>query len=152
MRERSRKDERQCRRYTAVHKVWRHSLGTVFDTYYLPQETVRSLRTLVRLLGSHCRCMEPFGFLLQKTLPYTCAYGGIYIRGDSCTFLSTDEKRQVMTVDFAFSSQEELTRRLLLLMTRYELEHGALTHCHVDADRTVDLSVFGLSDLSREAP
>ncbi len=145
-----RQAERPCRPYTAMRRVWRHPLGTVFHTYYLPQRTVRSVKMLVRLLGARCRCVEPFGFYLQKTLPYSCSYACVYIRGNSCTFLSTEGKQLVTVVDFAFSSQQELKRRLLLLIARHEFEYGALKHCCIDADCPVDFSAFGLSLLNKE--
>lgn len=138
------------RRYLAVRRVWRHALGTVFHTYYLPQETVHSVQTLLRLLGTRCRCVEPFGLEMQRALSDSGAEASVYIRGDSCTFVSMDGKQPVTMADFAFSSHEELKRRLLMLMTRHELEHGALTNYCLDADCSVDLSEFGLSPWKRE--
>lgn len=148
----SRSDECACRRYLAVRQVRRHPLGTVFQTYELPQSAVRSVRTLVRLLGARCNCVKPFGFYLQKTLPYDCTYAFFYIRRDSCTFLVMEGKQPVTMVDFAFSSQQELKSRLLPMLSRYEFEHGELTYYRMDADCPIDFSAFGLSLLGKETP
>lgn len=152
LRDQDKKQALQCPHYTTVCNVFRHSFGNVFNTYHIPQQVVDSLKMLLNHLGARLAGVYPYGFYLQKTLPYSCDYVYFYIRNNTCTLISVVDRQLVTAIDFAFSSVDDLKRQLLLIVGKheFEFEQRVIVSYGVDADIPLELSDTGLSYLGKE--
>ena len=65
--------------YAIASNVFQHSLGFIYNTYFMPKSVVDAFKKLAKLLGTSIRVVEPFGFQLKRSLYYTGTYAYFYI-------------------------------------------------------------------------
>ncbi len=140
-------------KYVTASNVFHHSLGYIFNTYYLPKHAIDAFKKLAKLLGTKICSVEPFGFHLKKTLNYSGTYAYFYVCKKVCTLLLVVNKSLVSVYDFAFESERDLISQFLLVISKHEFElaHKKIQRFHVEADEELNIDL-GLSDTEKKRP
>lgn len=139
--------------YAIATNVFHHSLGYIYNTYFMPRHVVDAFKKLAKLLGTRIRAAEPFGFHLKKTLNYTGTYAYFHIFKRVCTMLLIVNKSLVSVYDFAFENEKDIVRKFLLVMSKHEFEfaHKKIQRFHVDSDEEINIDL-GLTDIEQSRP
>ncbi len=146
------KAEKVNPKYVTVSNVFPHSLGYIFNTYYLPKHVIDAFKKLARLLDTKIRVAEPFGFHLKNTLSYGGTYAYFYVCQKVCTLLLVVNKSLVSVYDFAFKTERDLISQFLLVISKHEFEfaHKKIQRFHVEADEELHIDL-GLFDAEKKA-
>ena len=134
--------------YVTASNVFQHSLGYIFNTYFMPKHVFDAFKKLAKLLGTKIRVVQPFGFQLKKTLNYGGTYAYFYIFNKVCTMLLVANKSLVSVYDFPFESEKDIVSQFLLVISKHEFEfaHKKIQRFHVDSDEEINIDL-GLSDI-----
>ena len=142
--------------YVKKSNYFQHSLGYIFNTYYMPKDVINSFKKLAKMLGTRIISVEPFGFYLKKLLPYE-NYVYFYIRRKVCTLFLVVNKELVSVYDFEFKTKKDIINQFLLVMSKheFEFERKLIQYYGIDSDEkiTLDLGLEKLEDkkISEEA-
>jgi len=135
--------------YVKKSNYFQHSLGYIFNTYYMPKDVINSFKKLAKMLGTRIISVEPFGFYLKKMLPYE-NYVYFYIRRKVCTLFLVVNKELVSVYDFEFKTKKDIVNQFLLVMSKheFEFERKLIQYYGIDSDEkiTLDLGLEKLED------
>ena len=135
--------------YVKKSNYFQHSLGYIFNTYYMPKDVINSFKKLAKMLGTRIISVEPFGFYLKKMLPYE-NYVYFYIRRKVCTLFLVVNKELVSVYDFEFKTKKDIINQFLLVMSKheFEFERKLIQYYGIDSDEkiTLDLGLEKLED------
>lgn len=135
--------------YVKKSNYFQHSLGYIFNTYYMPKDVINSFKKLAKMLGTRIISVEPFGFYLKKLLPYE-NYVYFYIRRKVCTLFLVVNKELVSVYDFEFKTKKDIVNQFLLVMSKheFEFERKLIQYYGIDSDEkiTLDLGLEKLED------
>jgi len=135
--------------YEKKSNYFQHSLGYIFNTYYMPKDVINSFKKLAKMLGTRIISVEPFGFYLKKMLPYE-NYVYFYIRRKVCTLFLVVNKELVSVYDFEFKTKKDIINQFLLVMSKheFEFERKLIQYYGIDSDEkiTLDLGLEKLED------
>ena len=138
-------------KFINVYNVHKHTLGYIYSTYFIPENVVKSMKILAKLLGSRVTTVSPYGFYLHKVLNTKRSFVHFHIRNGLCTMLLISEGELISTYDFTLDTAEDVERQFLLVMSKheFEFEHKAITHYAIDSDVEMELDL-GLEQLALE--
>ncbi|MBR2722102.1 MAG: hypothetical protein IKC31_04710 [Clostridia bacterium] len=133
--------------YVITSNCFHHSLGYIYNTYFMPKHVIDAFGNLAKLLGTKIRVVEPLGFHLKKSLNYGGAYAYFYICKKVCTLLLVINKSLVTVYDFPFENERDLVSQFLLVISKHEFElsHKKIQRFHVESDEEITLDL-GLAD------
>ena len=135
--------------YVKKSNYFQHSLGYIFNTYYMPKDVINSFKKLAKMLGTRIISVEPFGFYLKKMLLYE-NYVYFYIRRKVCTLFLVVNKELVSVYDFEFKTKKDIINQFLLVMSKheFEFERKLIQYYGIDSDEkiTLDLGLEKLED------
>ncbi len=139
--------------YASKTNVYHHSLGYVFNTYYMPQKVIDTFKKLAKLLGTRLCLTEPFGFYLQKNLPLHGNYVYFYLYRKVCTMLLVVNREIISVYDFAYQTEADVLQKFLLVISKHEFEYERkqITRYKVDGDEEMSLEALGLIDAEEKA-
>lgn len=134
--------------YACKTNFYHHSLGYVFNTYYMPQRVIDAFKKLAKILGTKLLLTEPFGFYLQKQLSLHGNYVYFFLRHKVCTMLLVVNREIVCVYDFAYETEEDVVRQFLLVISKHEFEYERkqIKRYRVAGDEEMTLNALGLID------
>ena len=137
--------------YVTEHNVFQHSLGYIYNTYFMPKEVVDAFKKLAKLLGTKISVAEPFGFHLKKSLNYGGTYAYFYICRKVCTLLLIVNKSLVSVYDFTFENERDLVNQFLLVISKHEFEfaHKKIQRFHIESDEEIHIDL-GIPDIEEQ--
>lgn len=135
---------RQKENFSTDCSLYKHPLGYIFSTYYIPNSVINSFGIIAKLLGTKLYEVEPYGFCVDRESGHERGgYVHFYIRGKVCTMTFILGKDLIATYDFAFDTEEDIVTRFLLVMSKHEFEgeHIQITHYALDSDMPIDIKL-----------
>lgn len=129
--------------YTVIEDFYVHSIGCVFNSYFVPNRIVNCLKKIVRDLGTHVEIVRLFGMYLKEQLNYKKDYVYFYIRKHLCRMMLVVENRLVTEYDFSFENTDEIQRRFLMVVSKheFEFERKKISHYGLDSDVPLEMNL-----------
>lgn len=129
--------------YVIASNDFHHSLGYIYNTYFMPKHVIDTFKKIAKLLGTKLEVVEPYGFFLKRSLNYGDTYAYFYICRKVCTLLLVVNKSLVSVYDFAFENERDLLSQFLLVISKHEFEfaHKKIQRFHVEADEEIQLDL-----------
>ncbi len=130
--------------YDNVSFSYRHKLGYVFNTYYIPKSTIFYFKKLAKLLGARLTEVKPFALFLKSRLtPHKEPNAYFYIRNKVCTMLLMDNKSLIDAFDFEYSDEKDIVNNFLLVLTKHEFELSCkkIAFYKTDSDDILDFDL-----------
>lgn len=130
-------------RYSTVYNHYKHKLGYIYNTYYMPLNIISSFKIIAKLLGTRLKKYVPFGYYLVDSLGSYGDYAAFYLRRGSATMIICVGGALVSAYDFPYENETDIMRQFLLVMSKheFEFEHTPIARYALISDDNINLTL-----------
>ena len=138
--------------YVIATNVFQHTLGYIYNIYFMPKSVIDSFKKLAKLLDTKIRVAEPFGFHYNKSINYNGTYANFYICKKVCTLTLVVNKTLVSAYDFEFKNERDIISQFLLVISKHEFElaHKKIQRYNVESDEEINIDLGDIDSLSQQ--
>lgn len=152
-----RKQLREMQRddYTVITDYYVHSIGCVYNSYFVPNQIVNCLKKIAHDLNTHTETVRLFGMHLKEQLNFKKDYVYFYVRDSLCRMLLVVENKLITEYDFTFEDSSDIRRVFLMVAAKHEFEFERKNIQYYGVDSNVPLELnLGLKrvELDDEKP
>lgn len=130
--------------YTVITDHYTHSVGCVYNSYFVPNRIVNCLKKIVKDLNARVEKVRLFGMWLKEQLNYKKNYVYFYIRNNLCRMLLVVENRLITEYDFTFDTVGDIKRQFLMVASKHEFEFERQKISYYGLDSDIPLELSGL--------
>ncbi len=129
--------------YVIVSNVFHHTLGYIYNIYFMPKRVIDAFKKLAKLLDTRIQVAEPFGFRYNQSNNYNGTYANFYICRKVCTLTLVANKTLVSVYDFEFEDKRDIISQFLLVISKHEFElaHKKIQRIHVESDEEINIDL-----------
>ncbi len=129
--------------YVIATNVFHHTLGYIYNIYFMPKRVIEAFRKLAKLLNTQIKVAEPFGFRYNQSIGYSGTYANFYICKKVCTLTLVANKTLVSVYDFEFENERDIITKFLLVISKHEFElaHKKIQRYHVESDEEINIDL-----------
>lgn len=129
--------------YTVIADSYTHSVGCVFNSYFVPNRIVNCLKKIAKDLNARVENVRLFGMFLKEQLNFKQDYVYFYVRENLCRMILVVENRLVTEYDFCFESAQDIKRQFLMVASKheFEFERKKISFYGVDSDIPLELNL-----------
>jgi len=129
--------------YVIATNVFHHTLGYIYNIYFMPKRVIEAFKKLAKLLNTKIRVAEPFGLHYNQSINYNGTYANFYICKRVCTLTLVANKTLVSVYDFAFENERDIITQFLLVISKHEFElaHKKIQQIYVESDEEINIDL-----------
>lgn len=129
--------------YVIATNVFHHTLGYIYNIYFLPKRVIEAFRKLAKLLNTKIKAAEPFGFRHNQSVGYNGTYANFYICKKVCTMTLVTNKTLISAYDFEFDNERDIISKFLLVISKHEFElaHKKIQRYYVESDEEINIDL-----------
>lgn len=138
--------------YVTATNFFQHTLGYIYNIYFMPKRVIDAFKKLAKLLGTKIRVTEPFGLHYNQSINYSGTYANFYICKKVCTLTLVANKTPVSVYDFEFENERDIISQFLLVISKHEFElsHKKIQCFHVESDEEINIDLGHIAPLSQQ--
>lgn len=135
--------EFQKTNYSVITDYYTHSVGYIFNSYFVPNNILHQMEKLAKRLNATIVSVQLFGMYLKDKLNYKEDYAYIYAKDNLCRMLLVVDNELVTEYDFSFDDVFEIKHQFMLVLSKheFEFERRPITQYGIDSDIPIDLGV-----------
>ncbi len=129
--------------YVIATNFFHHTLGYIYNIYFMPKRVIDAFKKLAKLLNTKIRVAEPFGFHYNQSINHNGTYANFYICKRVCTLTLVANKTLVSSYDFAFENERDIITQFLLVISKHEFElaHKKIQQVYVESDEEINIDL-----------
>lgn len=129
--------------YTAMSDHYQHSLGHIFNTYFIPNNIINCFKVIAKGCNAKIKDVQLLGDFFKDWLNVKGDYAYFYIRRSVCTMILVVNNALITVFEFAFDDVSEIANMFMLVVSKHEFEFGRrkITQYKVDSDIEFDLGL-----------